>query len=130
MALKGVLTRLTGLDTLLVVGVALLVVGSFWLFRATGEAQRVVIEKGRQTVYTAELNVDQTFSVEGPLGPTVIQISDGRVRVLSSPCPAKVCIRTGEIHHPGQLLACVPNGLIVRVDGDAPREDAIDLISR
>ena len=126
----GVLARLSWLDRLLVVLVGLMVIASFGLFTAVGQGQRVVIEQDGKTVFTGNLRENHKVAIPGPLGDTIVQVVEGGVRVLSSPCPAKICIRTGKIHRPGELLACVPNHLIVRVEGDEEKEESIDLISR
>jgi hypothetical protein len=36
----------------------------------------------------------------------------------------------GRIARQGQLLACVPNGLLVRIEGEPGEEPSHDLISR
>ena len=128
--LQGVLQRMTWVDRLLVLLVGLLVAVSFVLIPRGAQGQRVVVERDGAVVFTGELSRDKTVTLSGPLGDTVLQISAGSVRVLSSPCPAKVCIRTGEIHSHGELLACVPNHLVIRVEGDSAAEENYDLISR
>lgn len=127
---KGVMNRLTWLDRLLVLGVGLLVAGSFTLLQAGSAGQRVVVERDGKVVFNGVLTEARRVTVNGPLGPTVIAIKDGSVCVLSSPCPAKVCIRTGQINRQGELLACVPNHLVIRVEGTPDVENDYDLISR
>ena len=57
------------------------------------------------------------IKVPGPLGDTLIEINDGTVRVLSSPCPMKTCMKMGIRSHAGEIIVCVPNQVIVIIEG-------------
>ena len=129
MALGSVLRRLTLFDRYLVVIFALLVVVSFLFPFSKQPGARVVVDADHRTVYTAPLNENRTFEVSGPLVDTRLTIENGAVRVLSSPCPQKICIGMGEAHQAGDLLACVPNRIVIRVEGQAEGE-SYDLLSR
>ena len=68
----------------------------------------------------------RTVRVSGPLGETVLEIRDGKVRVIASPCSQKLCIRAGWLEHAGEAAACVPNRVSVALLGDDPRFDAMN----
>ncbi|NOY12562.1 MAG: NusG domain II-containing protein [Deltaproteobacteria bacterium] len=128
----GWLQRLTPFDCKLVVVLAVIVLLSFLLLLRRGVGTRVLVTSGDRTLFVADLSVDRRVELNGPLGTTVLQIADGGVRILSSPCSRKICIGMGEARHPGDLLACVPNRLVVRIEGaDAvARERGYDFLSR
>lgn len=131
MALKGVWRRTTRLDRLVVVLVALACAGSFALFGRAGVGERVVILVDGETRFVAGLDAERTVRLEGPLGETLVSIGDGRVCVLDSPCPHKVCMGMGAVSRGGELVACVPNRLLIRIEGaDEPQEGGYDLLSR
>lgn len=46
-------------------------------------------------------------------------LETGKVRVVESTCPDKVCVRTGWISRPGQAIVCLPNRIVVRIEGSA-----------
>ena len=71
-----------------------------------------------------------TFDVPGPLGTTVVEVGESGARVVSSPCPNKLCIAMGPADAPGRSAVCVPNGVIVTVVGAEGRERAADVITR
>lgn len=72
------------------------------------------------------LNQDRRIQVRGPLGLSVIEVADGRVRMLSSPCGRQICVRMGAISEGNALIVCVPNRILIRIPGDSPdRVDAI-----
>ncbi|MDX2481262.1 MAG: NusG domain II-containing protein [Desulfuromusa sp.] len=127
----GWIKRLTPFDCKLLIVVSALVVLSFLLPLSQTTGARVVVSSDDRIVFVAPLANAQRVELDGPLGITVLQIENGAVRVLSSPCSQKVCVRMGEARHTGDLLACVPNQLVIRIEGDSDGEDAeYDFISR
>lgn len=42
---------------------------------------------------------------------------DGQVRFAEADCPDKVCVRTGWISHSGEIAACAPGNLILKLTG-------------
>jgi hypothetical protein len=79
---------------------------------------RVMIRTAESTsVYP--LDTGRTVEAEGPLGVTVVEIEDGAARVLSSPCPHKLCIKSGTLTDRGDWSACMPNKVFVRITGAA-----------
>jgi hypothetical protein len=63
--------------------------------------------------------------VRGPLGETVVELSGGKVRVRSSPCPNQICVGEGWRQRPGEVIICVPNRVGVFVTGGEEEVDAI-----
>jgi hypothetical protein len=91
---------------------------------------RVVVTSAGQTCFTAPLDQPQSVDLDGPLGPTRLVIDDQGVRITASPCPRKICLTMGSARHTGDLLACVPNHILVRIDSPADEEAPYDLLSR
>ena len=60
--------------------------------------------------------------------------ADGRIRFSEADCPDRVCVRTGWISKPGQIAACVPGHLILKITGDLDQQetnpDGVDVIVR
>ncbi len=127
---KTLRQRLTPFDRKLVLLLALLVLFSFLLPLRQELGERVLVSSGDQVLFTAPLSLEQLVELSGPLGVTRLQIAHGGVRVLSSPCPRKICIGMGEARNRGDLLACVPNRLVVRITGGAEKRGSYDLLSR
>lgn len=131
MKLSGWLQRLTRFDRKLVSVLALVVLGSFLLPLSQGAGVQVVVSSDDNILFVAPLNQDQLVELSGPLGITRLQISAGAAQVLSSPCTQKICIGMGQVRHSGDLLACVPNRLVIRIEGEtAGSEVGYDLLSR
>lgn len=133
MALRAIWRRTRPLDRL-VVALLLATCAALLVLLAPGAPGRtVIVERDGQVIFTAPLDRDRTFAVTGPLGVTRLAIRHGSVRVASSPCPHQVCVGMGAIDRVGQLLACVPNRLLIRIRGPQPARqepESYDLLSR
>ena len=103
----------------------------FWI-RANGNNAQVIIEADQKMVGIYDLNSSpQKITVKGILGPSKIEIQEGRVRMISSTCPHKTCVKTGWITHQGQLICCVPNRILIRISGNENKSPLkLDGISR
>jgi hypothetical protein len=93
---------------------------------AAGQAAAQGAVQGAEQQWIYPLDVETTLRVPGPLGETVVEIKDGAVQVISSPCPEKICIKTGRISKPGQWIACLPNRVFISIRGrKSEQPDAI-----
>ena len=123
--------RMTPLDRLLVAVLLAAVAASFVVVGRLPAGARVVAEQDGRIVFTAPLSEARSVRLAGPLGDTRVEIADGRACVTESPCPHKVCMGMGQVSRRGELLACVPNRLVIRIEGGREEgEPAYDLLSR
>lgn len=128
--MKGPWHLMTGGDWLVVtLLLTLSLAGIAWL-AATPAGTRVVVTSAGETCFTAPLNQSRSVDLDGPLGVTRLVIANNAVHITSSPCPHKICLTMGPATQTGDLLACVPNRILVRIDSPADPEAAYDLLSR
>lgn len=80
--------------------------------------------RGGNQEWVLPLDLESNLTVVGPLGETLIEIREGKIRVVDSPCPEKICIKTGAISKPGQWIACLPNKVFISVGGSREEADA------
>ncbi|MGM0409663.1 MAG: NusG domain II-containing protein [Bacillota bacterium] len=68
-----------------------------------------------------EETIDEShlFEVEGPIGTSVIEAKDGRVRMKSSPCHEKICENAGWIERAGPTIICVPNEISIWIKSES-----------
>ena len=104
-------------DAIIYILYILLIILSFALLPEGGSTLFVEAD-GRD--YAFSLSEDGLHEVEGAIGTTVIEISDGRARILSSPCPNQTCVQTGW----SDTLCCLPNKVIC-ISGERGDVDAI-----
>ena len=104
-------------------------VGLFIVPGLRTQGSYAVVETEHDSGLSLPLSEDGEWRIQGPLGETVVEIKDGCVRVERSPCPHKLCIRMGCRNRYGDIIACIPNGVIVRVQGEKSVK-AVDGITR
>jgi hypothetical protein len=111
-------------DRVLIVGIVLATIGSFFaVHRKPGTTVEIHSSAG---MIRYPLDSDQTIRVAGPLGESVVRIEKGKVRMESSPCPEQICQSMGSISRIGSSIACLPNRIFIRIDGQTrPEWDAI-----
>lgn len=121
---------LTWGDTVVVAALTLAgLLGLLWLFAAP-PGRRVVVSDGERVVYVARLEQPATVDLAGPLGTTRLVIDEAGARITAAPCPLKICMGMGPARRSGDLIACVPNRILVRIEGGRQEDDAYDLLSR
>lgn len=130
MALRALWERTSRLDRLLVALLLAATLASFALLGGGPEGARLVVEQEGAIIFTAPLKTDRQVRLQGQLGESLLVIQSGRASFREAPCRNRVCIGMGSVSRRGELLACVPNGLLVRIEGPAPGEAGYDLLSR
>jgi hypothetical protein len=88
-----------------------------WAVYAAPQADVRVRIQGPGGAWVFPLDAEERVAVAGPLGETVVEIHEGRARVLSSPCENQTCVAAGHIRRRGNWAACLPNRVIVSIEG-------------
>jgi len=89
---------------------------------AGGNSRRAQVVVSGEQVLTLDLSHNGVHDILGPIGVTRVEVRDGKVRVLSSPCPQQICRHGGWIGEPGTMLVCLPNEVVIRIPGEPGRE--------
>jgi hypothetical protein len=99
----------------------------WWLYGlgAGREPATVQVISGSRIFAESPADRDAFIRVPGPLGVSVVEIRSGRVRMVSSPCPDKLCVNMGSIGSPGQSLLCIPNRVSVTLRAKREQIDAV-----
>ena len=110
-----------------VVALAAMLVGASWaaLWGGGGTAQYAELSGPGGAAQRLELAQDATAAVSGRLGESVVEVRDGRVRFVASPCVGRHCIHSGWLSRSGQVAACLPNGVVLEVGGGEREFDAV-----
>jgi len=106
---------------LLVLSIIFLIISLVYIissFHST-RGDTVLIQVDGKDFLRLSLSENKIIAVPGPLGVSIIEIKDGRVRMLSSPCPDKLCIKEGYIDKAGQVIICIPNRIVIKIEGRA-----------
>jgi len=111
-----------GIKDALWVVLALLFIGwsyyFYWSAKATqhqGHTADIIVN--HKTITQISLHHNKTYKVKGPLGTSIIEVNSNRIRFKQSPCNKKYCVLSGWHQLSGDIAACVPNHIVVRVNG-------------
>ena len=106
------------IGSILVVAVALFLV--FYLNRKPGDMVIVSVDG----VVTAELPLDKDteYLIETESGENLLVIKDGKASITEASCPDQVCVHQREIQNDTELIICLPNRVIVEIQGESASE--------
>ncbi len=122
--------RPTGWDALVVLAVLLLAIGTAAAFYGnlggSSHVTATITHRGETVdkVILSALNEEKTVTIDGTYHLTITLTEDG-VCVTQSDCPTQDCLRTGTISRPGQSIVCLPEQVVVRLDGKSDGPDII-----
>jgi len=97
-----------------------------------------VFWSGQQRIALAEITIngkhwrnvelfdDQIIHVPGVLGDSVLEVKQGRIHFIDSPCTQKICIHQGWLKRGGANATCLPNRVSVTIVSDDPDFDTIN----
>lgn len=112
-------------DKVLIAFLAVLTIFSYSMASGGRQGVEIRIEADGKQVGTYLLRKDSVIDVKGVLGASKISVRDGKASFLSSPCRNKVCVHQGEISKNGQMAACLPNKVVIRILGGDGDYDAV-----
>lgn len=112
-------------DLVLVFALGVLTLVSWGLLHQRESGSRVLIYQDGKETSDLSLNSNRTIQAKGPLGISVIQVRNGKVRMLTSPCPQQICVHMGWISKPHSSVVCVPNRVMIQIPADHDSLDAI-----
>lgn len=105
---------------------ALSLAGVIFINKAGSEVKQAVISsRGEEAIYLPLQGREKQIRIKGCL----LEIARGRVRVVTSSCPNKICVATGWISEPTQIIVCVPHGVMVRIEGKT-KKSKLDAVSK
>jgi hypothetical protein len=121
--------KLKLLDYLIIIlSVCGVILYSIKVYQSSGDRTEVHIRTFKKE-YIYDLKSEEIIDFDGHLGTTKVQIKNNTVRVLSSPCPLKICMKKGAISREEEWIACLPNGIFIRITGASHENQEIDSVS-
>jgi len=126
-ALKGTWT-----DRLLLLASVTCIAGAWHLVQTAVAAGQVVTDIYHADTLLATYPLPQQgeapirFQAKGELGVSEIVIDAHGARIVSSPCTTQRCVLSGAHQHAGDMIACVPNRILVALRGSG--ETAFDAV--
>ncbi|WDV46244.1 NusG domain II-containing protein [Clostridiaceae bacterium M8S5] len=67
-------------------------------------------------------NNNEKIVIEKNGHKNIIDITGNEVRMIQANCSDKVCIKMGAISEPGEMIVCLPNKVIIEIQGDKKKD--------
>lgn len=118
-------------DIILLAVIGILAVASFLAFRPkeVKDAGKVSISVNGKIEKVLNLNEDTVYEYENDKGYTnTVSISEGKVRMTDANCPDGLCVHQGIISKDGEMIVCLPHGLVVEIE--STEEAEADIIAK
>lgn len=85
----------------------------------------VIIEQNGDLYGKYSLYEDKVITIDGKHSKNIVTIEDGQVVMSESTCKNQVCIRHGAISATGESIICLPNRVVVKIEGKGGGYDAV-----
>ena len=70
-------------------------------------------------IYTLNLDETQNLNIHGENNIILeVECGNGQIKVVSSECPDKICVKKGFISMTNENIVCLPAKIIIKIDGD------------
>ena len=100
--------------------ILLLAAAIFAVFAAAPAGAVARVYRDGELIAEHPLDAPGLFEVAGSEGALALQVQDGAIRVVSSGCPDQTCVHTAAASRAGQSIVCLPNRVLIKVEGGAP----------
>lgn len=99
--------------------VCLLVFAVIWLFPGR-DGSYVVISRGGEEMMRCFLSENCTIPIQDDRGKVtnVLEIKDGKAKMKEADCPDGLCLHQKAISIVNETIVCLPNRVVVTVEGD------------
>ncbi|MBE9561439.1 MAG: NusG domain II-containing protein [Proteobacteria bacterium] len=74
---------------------------------------------------SVDLHQSQQITIQGSIGESKIEVTDGRIRFVKSPCKQQYCIHAGWLTESKSFITCLPNKISIEL----PNSNKFDSIS-
>lgn len=106
---------------LVAAAIAFLCISSF-----ASAGKTVKVEQNGSVIAELPLNEDAIYQVQsGGKTTNTVEIKNGAASVTSADCPDKICVHHREIKKSGESIICLPNKVVVSVDGAGREVDGV-----
>ena len=121
------MAKLNKKDMILILVLAVLIGGGFLaknIFFGADGAKGIVQQNG-ELIAELDLQKETELQLDDGLGGTnTVKVKDGMIFVSDANCPDQICVYSNPISHTGEVVACLPHGLLLTVK--EPGGEALD----
>jgi hypothetical protein len=109
-------------DAIIILTLGFCTVFTLFIGRTHRKGSDVLIFLGSRKVGIYSLLKDTELTLNGPMGKTEVIIKKGQAWISDAPCSHQICRHMGRIRKTGQMLVCIPNRIIIKIEGSQDPE--------
>ena len=88
------------------------------LIFSSNDGNSATIKIEGEVIENISLSKETTIKISNSSGYNLIKVSEGAISIVEADCPDKICIKSGKIKNPGEVIACIPHKLIIEIGSD------------
>lgn len=88
--------------------------------------KEVVVFFDQKEVLRVPISKDSVYSVEGLNGEVVLEVNNGRVRIIKETSPNNICSKMGYIDKSYETLICLPNKIVVKINATSSLDAVVN----
>jgi hypothetical protein len=114
--------KMTFLDKIIFLTLLILSFAAIFLIKSIQSAAPIevaVFVDGRLKAVYPLSSVEVRQFVQGELGKSHFEIKEDMVRMISSPCLHKICVKQGWQNLSGSKIICIPNKVYIELRGNS-----------
>lgn len=97
--------------------------------RASTSGQKVaVVSYKNEEVLRIDMSSDANYTVDGTLGEVFIEVVDGKIRVEKETSPYHLCSIQGWVEYANVPIVCLPNHIVILIEGNNVRPNNEDTV--
>lgn len=105
------------LDAILIAAILAAAGWALFTFRITEGSRAIVYVSNRKFAWYDITGEKRRIPIPTRIGTVTLEIGGGSARVIDSPCPNKLCVKTGAIRHAHEEIVCLPAQLLLVLEG-------------
>ncbi len=105
---------------LLLLGLAVVCAGAFWLIQSADTGTVATISVDGEVIEKIDLSkVKESYEIEidTEYGHNVILVEPGAISVLEADCPDQICVKQGKMTGGGVPIVCMPHRVVIEIGG-------------
>ena len=115
-------------DTIIFASIAIIIIAMFVLGTTKKSEGTMIAQISLHDELLYEINLDDLDGSREILfhdGDVKIIAHQGKIRFEKSDCTDLICVYTGWISRPGQIAACLPNRILIKIVGESEEVDVV-----
>ena len=119
--------RLRAADLIFIILMVMIVLFMFYRGITADSGRYALVYFKNEQILNIDLAKNENFTVRGARCDLRISVNDGKLRILATECREKICMHRGDIFRAGEKIICVPNEIMIRIEGNTQTDTVFEI---